>query len=102
MAWDVPAALHKELGGDPGPWHRHVKATWRASVTKTRDTQFPTNGPSAEYIKSPFTTDRHANVISYWGPVAQNPRAPSLTASTRANIPRRLQSRRGSAHDSLD
>jgi hypothetical protein len=70
MTWNVPAALHAEIGGDPGPWHRHVKSAWQASITKTSGVRLPRD-PGLEYINNPTSGSTHAKVISYWSPLLQ-------------------------------
>lgn len=61
MAWHIPAALYRELGGDPGPWNRHLKAAWRASVSRTSE-PLP-KGPPKDGAQD------LAGSIAYWSPL---------------------------------
>src|SRR4051794_17359271 len=70
MTWVVPKTLHAEVGGDPGPWHRHLKTAWRASITDARDMRLPRN-PKATYLADPHSSDEHAKIIAYWAPIFQ-------------------------------
>lgn len=70
MAWNMPAAIHAELRGDGGPWERHLKAAWRASITEARDVPLPRD-PSQGYATNPQSPDWHAKVIAYWAPMLQ-------------------------------
>lgn len=70
MGWLIDKALHEQIGGDPGPWHRYVKTLWQAASDPAKRLPSVSRGRYSTADKH-HDEAAHAQNIAYYAPVFQ-------------------------------